>query len=174
MQKKKWYEKYLPFVARSPGMQIRWLETAKRKGALTDQEIMPYVTLLLAHEGEKQEELKAAFRNLNDLFVEQLLIAAEIQDVPKLFSLIEKPVVRHAVVALGKAPRDYEQAPQLLTDKVFMAVNLRSPGLLEEAVQIIMAGNGVPEHFLPAYERFKEIIEGEKILSALYPKAKAE
>lgn len=174
MQKKKWYERYLPFVARSPGMQIRWLEAAKRKGTLTDQEIMPYVSLLLVQEGEKQEELKAAFRDLGDLFVEQLLIAAGIQDLPKLFSLIEKPVVRQAVVALRKAPRDYEPAPQLLTDKVFMAVNDRSPALLEEAVRIIMVGDEVPEHFLPAYERFKEIIEDEKLLSALYPKAKAE
>lgn len=173
-QKRKWYEAYLPFVARSPGMQIAWLEGATRKGALSSQEITPYISLLLAHEGDELAELKSAFAGLDELLVAQLLAAAEIYDMPKLFGLIEKPVVRHAVVALQKVPPDYEKNPQLVMDKLFMAVNERSSELLEDAVRIIMAGNDIPASFLAAYERFKEIIEDQKILSALYPKARAE
>lgn len=173
-QKRKWYEAYLPFVARSPGMQIAWLEGAVRKGTLSNQEITPYISLLLAHEGEELAAVKSAFGNLDEPLIEQLLTAAEIYDIPKLFSVIGKPVVRHAVVALQKVPPDYEKNPQLVMDKLFMAVNERSSELLEGAVRIIMAGKDIPESFLAAYERFKEIIEDQKILSALYPRARAE
>ena len=38
----KWYEKYLPFVAKSPEMQIEWLEQVARKNSLTLPEVTPY------------------------------------------------------------------------------------------------------------------------------------
>jgi hypothetical protein len=56
-------------------------------------------------------------------------------------------------------------------DKVFQAVYDCSEELLGQAAARVVAGADMPVHFREAYERFKEVKEDQKLLSALYPKA---
>ncbi|MGV1099349.1 hypothetical protein ACUUL3_08060 [Thiovibrio sp. JS02] len=172
VKKKKWYEKYLPFVARSPEMQIRWLEAAFRKGTLTAQEVTPYINLLMEPEGDGHlESIRSRLMTLDAIIIDRMLAAADIYDTPKLFRLLAAPTLQQAVIAITKAPPPYEKAPQLVIDKVFQAVYDCSEALLAEAAAKVYADPLRPGHFRDAYERFKEIKEDEKLLSALYPKA---
>ena len=171
-QKRQWYEKYLPFVARSPEMQVRWLESAFRKGTLTHQEITPYINLLMAPDGEEHLELlRSLLGNLDAPMLENMLSSADIYDAPSLFRLISRPELAQAVLIITKIPPPYEKTPQQVMDKVFQAVYDRSEDLLARAAERVMADPASPPHFQEAYERFKEIKEDEKLLSALYPKA---
>jgi hypothetical protein len=172
MEKRKWYEKYLPFVARSPEMQLRWLDSAFRKGALTPHEITPYIKLFMAPDGEGNlVRVRGLLHSLNGGAIEQLLSAADIYDAPDLFRCVAEPTVSQAVIAITKAPPPYEKSPQVVTDKVFQAVYDCSEDLLAQAAALVAGSEGRPAHFQEAYERFKEIKEDEKLLSALYPKA---
>jgi len=172
VKKRKWYEKYLPFVARSPEMQLRWLESAFRKGALSPEEIMPYIKLFMAPDGEGNlVRVRGLLHSLNGSVIEKMLGAADIYDVPDLFRCVAEPTVSQAVIAITKAPPPYEKMPEMVVDKVFQAVYDCSEELLVQAAGM-MTGSAVrPAHFQEAYERFKEIKEDEKLLSALYPKA---
>ncbi|MDG4476340.1 hypothetical protein [Thiovibrio frasassiensis] len=172
VKKRKWYEKYLPFVARSPEMQLRWLESAFRKGVLTPNEITPYIKLFMAPDGEGNlARVRGLLHSLNGSGIEKMLGAADIYDVPDLFRCIAEPTVFQAVVAISKVPPPYEKAPQLVVDKVFQAVYDCSEELLAQAAARVAENAERPAHFQEAYERFKEIKEDEKLLSALYPKA---
>jgi hypothetical protein len=172
MEKRKWYEKYLPFVARSPEMQLRWLDSAFRKGALTPHEITPYIKLFMAPDGEGNlARVRGLLRSLNGRAIEQLLSAADIFDAPDLFRCVAEPTVSQAVIAITKAPPPYEKSPQVVIDKVFQAVYDCSEDLLAQAAALVAGSEVRPAHFQEAYERFKEIKEDEKLLSALYPKA---
>ncbi|MFZ5774822.1 MAG: hypothetical protein ACOY3Z_05000 [Thermodesulfobacteriota bacterium] len=173
MSKRIWYEKYLPFVARSPEMQVRWIEAALRKGTLSPQEITPYIRLLLGPDGgeDRTAILRGLLGELDEAVVERLLAATEIYDVPNLFRLLPAPTLEQIVIAVTRQPPPYEEAPELIIDKVFQAVFDFSETLLEEAARRVMAADGCPAHFPTAYERFKEIKADEKLLSALYPKA---
>ena len=172
MEKRKWYEKYLPFVARSPEMQLRWLESAFRKGTLTPHEITPYIKLFMAPDGEgNPARVRGLLRSLPGSVIEKMLGAADIYDVPDLFRCITEPTVQQAVIAIIKAPPPYEKNPQLVIDKVFQAVYDCSEELLVQAAAGVAASAERPVHFQENYERFKEIKEDEKLLSALYPKA---
>lgn len=173
--KKKWYEKYLPFVARSPKMQVEWLRSVFKKGFLTNEEITPYIRLVLADiesDEEKKEQLTDLLNRLDGEVLEEFFLAAEIYDSPKLFSLIRQPTIQQAVIVLRKSLPPYEKTPRLVLDKVFQAIHDKSAVLFEEAAEALRKSNDVPEHFESAYKRFQEIVEDEKILSALYPKAK--
>lgn len=172
VKKRKWYEKYLPFVARSPEMQLRWLESALRKGALASHEITPYIKLFMAPDGEANSaRVRGLLHALPGGTIEKMLGAADIYDVPDLFRCVAEPTVSQAVIAMTKAVPPYEKAPQLVIDKVFQAVYDCSEELLAQAAARVAGGAERPAHFQEAYERFKEIKEDEKLLSALYPKA---
>ena len=172
-KQKKWYEKYLPFVARGPEMQIEWLASAFRKKILTHEEITPYIKLLLSDLSEEHtEQLEEIFTVLESTVVEQMVLAADIYDTPKLFSLIHDPTVAQAVIALLKAPPSYEASPLLLLDKVYQSIHEASDGLLEEAATKLGSRNTVPKHFEEAYARYQEILEDQRVLSSLYPKAR--
>jgi len=171
-KKRKWYEQYLPFVARSPEMQLRWLESAFRKGALAPEEIMPYIKLFMAPDGEGNlARVRGLLYSLNGGVIEKMLGAADIYDVSDLFRCVAEPTVSQAIIAITKVPPPYEKTPQLVVDKVFQAVYDCSEELLSQAAARVVGGAEMPAHFEEAYERFKEIKEDEKLLSALYPKA---
>lgn len=172
VKKRKWYEKYLPFVARSPEMQLRWLESAFRKGALTPREITPYIKLFMAPDGEANlARVRGLLHSLSGAALEKMLGAADIYDVPDLFRCVAEPTVAQAVIAITKAVPPYEKTPELVVDKVFQAVYDCSEELLARAAARVAESADRPAHFQEAYERFKEIKEDEKLLSALYPKA---
>lgn len=171
-KKRKWYEKYLPFVARSPEMQLRWLESAFKKGVLSPNEITPYLKLFMAPDGEGNlARVRGLLYSLNGSLIEKMLGAADIYDVPDLFRCIAEPTVAQAVIAITKSPPPYEKSPELVVDKVFQAVYDCSEELLARAAAEVAGSADKPAHFQEAYERFKEIKEDEKLLSALYPKA---
>lgn len=172
VKKRKWYEKYLPFVARSPEMQLRWLEAAFRKGTLAPREITPYIKLFLAPDGEANlARVRGLLHSLDGSAIENMLGAADIYDVPDLFRCVAEPTVAQAVIAITKVPPPYEKTPQLVIDKVLQAVYDSSEELLAQAAAKVAGSAERPAHFQEAYERFKEIKEDEKLLSALYPKA---
>ena len=106
---------------------------------------------------------------------EKLLVmieCAEIYDVPKLFRILRELSVKQAVVAMKKVPRPYERNPLLIMDRVFHSMREKSVELLEEATSEVLASDDAPDDFADNYERFKEIVLDENILSAMYPKAK--
>jgi len=178
----KWYERYLPFVARSLGKQVEWLDASLRMTlespesdqTLSLEEIQPYVRLLLDDDGEeRRQELAGMLAALDEEVLCQMLRASDIYDVSILFGLLGCPAVEHAMVALGKSAPPYDRSPQMVTDKLFLAVHHKAPALMEDAVRLIRAGGTTPIHFEPAYGRFKEMLKDEEILSSLFPKAKA-
>jgi hypothetical protein len=169
--KRRWYEKYLPFIARSPRMQIDWLIGVFRKGSLSREEITPYIRLLMEEEQE-DELIRSLFRNLDEWVLTELLEAADVYDIPKLFRLISGPTPDQARIALLKVPPPYEKMPGLLRGKIFHAVHDCSEELLTEAVEELRRQGKVDSDFEEAYERFREVLMDEKILSSLYPKAK--
>lgn len=172
VEKRKWYEKYLPFVARSPEMQLRWLEAAFRKGTLAPHEITPYIKLFMTPDGDEDStRVRGLLHLLSEEVIEKMLAAADIYDVPDLFRGISQPSVKQAVIAISKTPPPYEKNQQLVIDKVFQAVYDFSEELLAQAGAMVTESTERPAHFLEAYERFKEVKEDEKLLSALYPKA---
>lgn len=172
VEKRKWYEKYLPFVARSPEMQLRWLDSAFRKDVLAPHEITPYIRLFMAPDGEGNlERVRGLLHSLPGGTIEKILGAADIYDVPDLFRCVVEPTVAQAVIAITKSVPPYEKSPQVVIDKVFQAVYDCSEELLAQAAAKVAGSGACPAHFQEAYERFKEIKEDEKLLSALYPKA---
>ena len=153
-------------------MQLRWLESAFRKEVLSPQEIRPYIKLFMAPDGEgNPARVRRLLHLMSDDLIEKMLAAADIYDVSDLFRCVAEPAVSQAVIAIAKIPPPYEKNPQLVVDKVFQAVYDRSEELLAQAAVRVIGNMQTPAHFLEAYERFKEVKEDEKLLSALYPKA---
>jgi len=172
--KRKWYEKYLPFVAQSRRMQVEWLVGVIRKNVLHPEEVTPYIRLLLAEgEGEEGETLVALLQDTDEDVLCRMVQAADIYDVAKLMRLVPTPTVEQAVVALAKEPPPYEKKPEMALDKVFQAIHDRSESLFEEAAAELRKRDDAPAHFDAAYGRFQEILADERILSAMYPKARA-
>ena len=72
---KKMLVEALPFVARSPEMQVDWLVGEFRKGVLSDREIAPYVHLLVSEyvgkkeRGERTDALQRIFGHLYREFI---------------------------------------------------------------------------------------------------------
>ena len=188
----RWYEKYLPFVAKSPEMQVEWLKGmlaklrgsagVERTGVLSREEIKPYVKLLLEGseigrelKDEEERSRERLMRLLAGLGEENLLLlmeCADIYEVPKLISLLRFCTRELAFTALMKTPPPYEKNPLLIYDRVFQAIREKSAELLEQAAEGVLASNEAPVNFAFNYERFKEIMLDEHILSLLYPKAK--
>ena len=187
----KWYEKYLPFVAKSPAMQAKWLSNQLTRlrlakgpalrGVLSRDEIKPYIRLLLDNsyagqgwsgEVENDGGMAALLHGIGEENLLLMLECAEIYDIPKLFSLLPRPTREMAVIAMKKVPPSYEKTPLLMIDRVFQAIRAKSDKLLEEAAAVVLAAADAPADFAANYERFKEIMMDEHILSLLYPKAK--
>jgi hypothetical protein len=176
---KKKFAEALPFVARSADLQVNWLVGEFTKGVLSDSEIAPYIHLLVSEyagrkeRGEGVEELHEIFANLPRDVVVAMIRCAEIYDIPDLLELVPELIVDDAVLVLKKVPPPYEKKSLLLLDRVFQAVNGCGDQLLERAGQKMICQGDAPPHFASAYERFKEILIDEKILTSLYPQAKA-
>jgi hypothetical protein len=171
--KHKWYENYLPFVVRSTEMQVEWLSHAVRKGKLAPSEIAPYINLVLSeNRGAQREVLRTLLNRLDESTLDKMVSAAEIQDLPDLFSMLDNPTVDRALIALLKAPAPYEKNPFQIVHKVFHAIHDASPELLEKAVEELRAKGLQQKYFEEAYGQFVEVLEDEKILSVLFPKAR--
>ncbi|MFO7607482.1 MAG: hypothetical protein R6W72_14420 [Desulfurivibrionaceae bacterium] len=187
---RKWYENYLPFVAQSPEMQLEWLvdrlsrlrssKNKEKRGLLSCRELTPYISLLLDGNasGEEGKTTSVAGDVLRDLLdnveASDLLLmveCAEIYDTPRLFGLLRTISREQAVLAMTKVPPPYEKNPLLVIDRVFHAVKEKSPEILASAAEEIMNSEDPPKDFVTNYERFREIMMDEHILSMLYPKA---
>ncbi|MDH3394401.1 MAG: hypothetical protein OEL66_10365, partial [Desulfobulbaceae bacterium] len=111
--KRKWYEKYLPFVAKGRRMQVEWLAGVIRKGAFHLDEVTPYVRLLLAEEEvDDSEKLVTLLKDLEEKVICRMVEAADIYDVAKLLRLVPEPTVEQALFALSKEPPPYEKNPE--------------------------------------------------------------
>lgn len=189
---KKWYENYLPFVAKSPAIQAEWLaaELSRRRfsegkgisGVLSREEIRPYIRLFLENcdtgpggwtgEAGADEGLVALLDGIGEDNLLLIIECAEIYDIPKLFKLLRHPTREQAVIALKKVPPPYEKNPALIIDRVFHAIREKSGKQFEEAAAGVLGSSDAPADFADNYERFKEIMMDEHILGLLYPKAK--
>jgi hypothetical protein len=190
--RRRWYEKYLPFVAQSPERQAEWLKSmlrrlrdsagVERPGVLSREEIKPYIRLLLERReigaggdedgGEEREGLMSMLALFGDDNLQLMVECAEIYEVPKIIDLLRHCSIELAMTALKKEPPRHEKNPLLVIDRVFQAVREKSDDLLEQAAIRVGAGTDAPADFVANYERFKEIMMDEHILSLLYPKAK--
>ncbi len=189
---KKWYENYLPFVAKSPAIQAEWLvvelsrlrlsEGKEISGVLSREEIKPYIRLFLENcdtglggwtgEVGADEQMVALLEEIGEDNILLMIECAEIYDIPKLFKLLGHPTLEQAVIALKKVSPPYEKNPLLIIDRVFHAIREKSGQLLEEAAAGVLVSSDAPADFADNYERFKEIMMDEHILGLLYPKAK--
>lgn len=189
---KRWYENYLPFVAKSPVIQAEWLaaellqmrlaEGKEKSGVLSSEEIKPYIRLFMENcdsgpEGwtgkvGADEGMVVLLEGIGEDNILLIIECAEIYDIPKLFKLLRHPTREQAVIALKKIPPPYEKNPLLIIDRVFQAIREKSGKQLEEAANIVLASSDAPVDFSKNYERYKEIMMDEHILGLLYPKAK--
>ncbi|MEN8134986.1 MAG: hypothetical protein ABFS18_05550 [Thermodesulfobacteriota bacterium] len=187
---RKWYEKYLPFVAKSQEMQLEWLVDKlsrlrnsvdkERTGLLSCEELKPYISLLIeGNPGGKElgvaagagDVLGALLGNIKESDLLLMVECAGIYDVPRLFSLMRQITKEQAVMAMKKVPPLYEKKPLLVVDRVFHAIKEKSTELLEDAAAEIMGSDAGPIGFVDNYERFRGVMMDEQILSILYPKA---
>ena len=187
---RKWYEKYLPFVAKSQEMQLEWLVDKlsrlrnsvdkEKTGLLSCEELKPYISLLLeGNSGGKElgvavvagDVLGVLLRDVKESDLLLMVECAEIYDVPRLFSLLSRISKEQAVLAMKKVPPLYEKKPLLVIDRVVHAIKEKSTELLENAAAEIMGSVDAPTDFVDNYERFRGVMMDEQILSILYPKA---
>jgi len=169
----RWYEKYLPFIARSRKKQIEWLTNCFRKKTLSFGEITPYVKLLLEEDDpEGEENLRELLEELPKYVLTDLLSAADIYDAAKLLEILPEITVEHAVIALKKTPPPYEPAPQSIIDRIFQVLHEKSDELLASGANQLSRSDEAPEHFVASYRRFQEILKDQEFLSTLYPKAR--
>jgi hypothetical protein len=173
----------VPFVAQSPKMKVDWIVRVIKKEKLSCEDITPYMRLLIMEyenvsssawqEEITEEDFVDLFKGVNGEVLLKMIESTELADMPALLRLIPEVKVDDAVVILTKKPPPYEKRPQLVIDKVFKAVYDRTSGdMLEEVAGKISKSNDVSVQFINSYKRFKEIMEDEKILSSMFPKAK--
>ena len=186
-----WHEKYLPFVAKSPEMQVEWLvnhlarlKRARDKGKtgiLSREEITPYIKLLLddvsAVGGVKgsagnDNKLRELLGNIDEDELLLMIRCTDIYDIPSLFGLLAEVSQEQAIMAIKKVPPLFEKNPLMVLDRVFHAIKEKSIALLENSATGVLASDDAPENFAANYERFREIMMDEHILSLLYPKAR--
>ncbi|MFC1523773.1 hypothetical protein ACFL6N_03170 [Thermodesulfobacteriota bacterium] len=174
LRKSRWYEKYLPFIVKSPEMQVKWLVNAFRKGALSFSEITPYLRLLLSEDiEEKREEIIENLQRVDPKILEKMLIAAEIEDAPLLFGLITNPTIEQGVAMLRKIPPPYGNNMNYMINNLFQAIYHHNHDFFDQVVDASRKSMNMPQHFESAYERFREIVRDEELLSAMFPKAKS-
>ncbi len=169
----RWWEKYLPFVARSLDKQVEWLLAAFRNQTLTDEELRPYVALLLEDDHpETREQLRELLAGIGPVMWCRLLAAASIEDLPVLIGLMPRLGEQEAAVALGSAPPPYATDPASLLDAVHEALHDKDAAVYDIAVQRLLGSDEVPPHLPGAHARFVEILRDRELLSSLFPRAR--
>lgn len=191
----KWFERYLPFVARGPEARVRWLVDALGRflrkqesgngGGMSPEEIGAYIRILLGNESlnmadyhrrgfapsEDLRRIAPFFREVPREMVEVMVACVDIYDLPDLFWLIKNPSMGAVEEGLRKKVPPYETSPDRIVDRVFHAIYRQSPQSLAEVAAEISAADNVPEGFVEAYERFMEIVKDEEVLEELFPQA---
>lgn len=175
----------LPFVARSPEMKVNWLVGVLAKKSLTEDEIAPYIHLLLNEYQNTGDLSKNAGGNNNfqsllpKLFskiprnvVVELIECTGIYDIPLLLEIIKPITVEEAVLILQKTTPAYEKRPMEIYDLVFQAVHNCDEHLLEKAKEKMLQAGNIPKHFNSEYDRFQEILKDKEVLNLLFPQAK--
>ncbi|MEW6218047.1 MAG: hypothetical protein AB1634_00750 [Thermodesulfobacteriota bacterium] len=167
----RWYESLLPFIARSPQAQVRWLAQALVRGRLADQEVTPYIRLLLLHADTRRQLLEELLASLDRELLTRLLRAADVRDTALLLRLIPPPDLEQAVLALAKEPAAYEADRQGLFHAVCRAVDERDPALREQAAAVILDRGVAGSWFAAAYDEYLEVLADEAVLRMMFPKA---
>ena len=169
----RWYEKYLPFIARSRERQIAWLIGKLRRKSLSYQEITPYIKLLLEEDDpEGLLHLRELLSQLSDSVLGEMLQAADIYDTPKFLDLMPRVAVEHAVIAMSKTPPPYERSPADAIDRIFEVIHRDSDELLEQGAIRLRQSGLAPPHFEESFLHFQEALRDQQFLSTLYPKAR--
>ncbi len=170
-KQRKWYERYLPFIAQSPQLQVDWLVNACREKVLSTAELTPYIRLLLSPENiENNDNLQILLNSLDKESMYSFLDIVEIYDLPRLILVLPKIDREFASHALRKDIPAYEKNIQKIVDNVFAAINSRSEDIFKD---IIMGADKVDmaPHFRQNLERFQKILDDEVFLRSLYPHA---
>ncbi len=191
----RWFERWLPFVARGTEARVRWLVGAMAR-FLQDredgrgvgrgpEEMGAYIRILLGNESLSLadyhhrgpgvsgdiERIVPFFKNIPVEVIDAMVVCVDIYDIPDLFCLIDSPTRGQVEIALRKVAPAYERSPIRMVDRVFHAVYRQSPALLEEVAADISAASDAPDGFVAAHERFMDIIRDEQILGELFPQA---
>ena len=172
----------LPFVSQSLEMKLDWLVGVIKKKKLSRADIAPYMRLLIMEynggtsyampDERTGQDFIDLFRDIDRDVARMMIDSTDLSDIPSLLEFLPELNVEDVVVILTKRPLPYEKKPRLLIDRVFHTVYGRCPtGMFEEAAELILKRGICSEHFGKSYQRFKDIKEDEKILSALYPRA---
>lgn len=170
---RRWYQKYLPFIARSPEMQVEWLVAECRRKKLAQDELTPYVRLLFSEENvANEEDLRGILAGLSPEILEEFLQVADIYDVPRIIILIPELNERLVEIALVKEVPPYETKSQKVMDRVLNAINDRSERLLPTVAAMIMGNGSAPSHFAENYERFLAILEDKEFIRSQWANAK--
>ncbi|MBU0680257.1 MAG: hypothetical protein KKD73_02435 [Proteobacteria bacterium] len=173
MSRRRWYQNYLPFIARSPEMQVEWLVTECRRRNLSHGELTPYVRLLFSEENvENEEELRVVLAGLDPEMQEEFLQVADIYDVPRIIRLIAELNENLVVLALTKKMPPYEMKPQKVMDRILNAINDRSESLLRRVATMIIDNGAAPNHFSENYERFRAILADKEFIRSQWPNTK--
>ncbi len=166
---KKWYESYLPFIAKPPELQVSWLVHNCRQQKLALAELTPYLRLLLSVENvETDEELQLLLLMIDESSVSCFLEIVDIYDLPRLIKSLPTIDIPHALHALGKDIPCYEKNIQKLVDQVFYAINNRSAKVFKE-IAVLPEKGGMAAHFRNNIERFQKILDDEAFLRSMYP-----
>ncbi len=179
---RKIWSEALPFVALTPERKRAWLLRVLRKGRLTDQEIAPYIHLLIEEyqydnivgDGNSAVSSQAEIVDIGSLpheIIRRFLECAEIYDIPILINIIGHLTVDEAVLALQKIPPLYEKRPLEVFDRIFQAIHDCDHTLLARARDKMLSLGTIPDHFISVYERFQEILKDKEVLCALFPQA---
>ncbi len=175
---KKIWSEALPFVARSPEMKVNWLVGTLAKKSLTEDEIAPYMHLLLKEykngeqNNESQSLLPSSFSKIPRDIIIKLIECTEVYDIPVFLEIIRPISVEEAVIALQKTTPAYEKRPMEVYDLVFQAVHNCDKHILEKAKEKMLQADNIPQHFNSEYDRFQEILKDKEVLSQLFPQAK--
>ncbi len=170
---RRWYQNYLPFIARSPEMQVEWLVAQCLRKNLTQEELTPYARLLFSEDNvASEEELRAILADLSPAMQEEFLRIADIYDVPRIVRLIPNLNATLVEIALTKELPPYETKPQKVMDKVLNAINDRAQSLLPAVADLIIGNGSAPNHFAENYERFRAILADKEFIRSQWPNAK--
>lgn len=168
---KKWFDKYLPFIARPPQMQVAWLVQACAEKKLSQEELTPYLRLLLSKENvENDEQLREVLAGIDRDTSVCLFEIVEIFDLPRLILTFPAMDSNFARLALQKEIPPYEKNIRQIVDNVFAAINDRSPQIFQE----IVTGSdefAIADHFRNNLQRFQKILDDQEFLRSLYPNA---
>lgn len=172
-RQRRWYQKYLPFIARSPEMQVEWIVEECRRNKLTREELTPYIRLLFSEENvANEEELLGLLTGISSEMQEDFLRVADVYDVPRIIRFIPELNEVLVEIALCKDLPSYETKPQKVMDRVLNAINDRSENLLALVADMIMENRSAPSHFAENYERFRAILEDKEFIRSQWSNAK--